>query len=109
MTDQTRPDLDQLKSSAITVPDHVVYRSFEAETLLLNLETGQYHGLNPTGGRFLELLGQNGGDVETATRLLADEFDVAADDIEGDLLTFCADLAERGLVVLGESPVSGEG
>jgi hypothetical protein len=102
MADQTRPELGALKHSTITLPEHVVYRSFEAETLLLNLDTGQYHGLNPTGGRMLELLKENGGQVDVATRLLAAEFEVDPTDIEEDLLSFCADLAERGLVEVAQ-------
>ena len=99
---------DDILNSVASVPEHVVFRSFEAETLLLNLETGQYHGLNPTGGRLLELLAQNNGDMETATGLLAEEFDVEPGEIEDDLLTFCADLAERGLIVLGDPPATSE-
>ena len=38
-----------------SVPQHVVYRRFAAETVVLNLETGTYHGLNATGARMLEL------------------------------------------------------
>lgn len=33
------------------VPDHVVYRAFVDETVVLNLDTGRYHGLNAVGGR----------------------------------------------------------
>lgn len=82
----------------MTVPECVVYRSFEAETLLLNLETGQYHGVNPTGGRMLELLKENGGQMPDATARLAREFGLEPEEIEDDLLSFCADLAERGLI-----------
>ena len=46
---------DILRSSA-RLPDHVVYRTFVYETVVLNLQTGKYHGLNRTGGRMLELL-----------------------------------------------------
>ena len=96
-------DLDRILHATITLPEHVVYRSFEAETLLLNLESGQYHGLNQTGGRMLELLKENGGQVRQAVEQLAAECDVDADEIEGDLLSFCAELEQRGLVVLSEN------
>ena len=39
------------------VPDHVVYRKYVRETVILNLDTGTYHGLNRSGGKMLETLG----------------------------------------------------
>ena len=39
----------------IRLSDNVVYRSFGSETVLLNLDTGHYHGLRGAGGRMLEL------------------------------------------------------
>ena len=45
-----------LLASRARLPQHVVHRSFVAETVVLNLRTGKYHGLNPTAGRMLEAL-----------------------------------------------------
>lgn len=85
-------------AATVHVPKHVVYRSFEAETVLLNLETGQYHGLNRSGGRMLELLEETDGSVRQAIERLAAEYDEDAGEIEGGLASFCAALAERGLI-----------
>lgn len=87
-----------LLSATVHVPKHVVYRSFEAETVLLNLNTGQYHGLNRTGGRMLELLEETAGDVREAIDRLAGEYGEQPADIEDGLASFCAGLAERGLI-----------
>src|SRR4051794_41962271 len=57
--------------SKATVPEHVVFRTFEAETLLLNLESGQYHGLNATGGRMLGLLKETDGEGSGSGERLA--------------------------------------
>jgi hypothetical protein len=100
----TRIPTDRILKAKAVVPEHVVYRSFEAETLLLNLETGQYHGLNPTGGRMLELLRETDGNIGPAIDRLAGEFNVATDDIAQDLATFCADLHERGLIEVEPGP-----
>ena len=35
---------------SLPVADHVVYRAFALETVVVNLERGVYHGLNPTAG-----------------------------------------------------------
>lgn len=80
------------------VPEHVVFRTFEAETLLLNLETGQYHGLNVTGGRMLELLKETSGEVRESVERLAGEYDVDAEAIGTDMADFCLALEERGLL-----------
>jgi len=85
-------------TATVRVPEHVVHRAFEAETLLLNLESGQYHGLNQTGGRFLELLGETDGDPGAAVTALAAEYDVDPDAITDDMRNFLTALAERGLV-----------
>jgi coenzyme PQQ synthesis protein D (PqqD) len=90
----TRADLDHL---AIELPDHVVFRRFPAETVLLNLQTGQYHGLNPTGGRMLEVLAEVGTIAEASVRLV-EEYEQPLDEVLQDLRTFCADLADRGLI-----------
>jgi Coenzyme PQQ synthesis protein D (PqqD) len=102
------PVPEQFKFATVRVPEHVVYRSFEAETLLLNLETGQYHGLNPTGGRMLELLKETDGKVRDATERLAAEVEMPPDEIADDLASFCADLAERGLIEVDESGEGGD-
>lgn len=83
------------------VPDHVVFREFALETVVLNLDSGQYHGLNATGGRMLELLKQKSS-VREAADALAEEFPEAADTVARDLCVFCLALSTRGLVELGE-------
>jgi hypothetical protein len=81
------------------VPDHVVYREFVNETVVLNLETGTYHGLNPSGGRMLEAL-SGAATVRAAAADLATSYDVPVEEIENDLYEFCVSLHARGLVEL---------
>ncbi|MGH2951181.1 MAG: PqqD family protein [Solirubrobacterales bacterium] len=95
-------DVERLDTTA-RVPDHVVYRSFEAETLVLNLETGQYHGLNRTAGRMLDLLQEAHGNVRDAVRRLATEYDVDFDKVAPDFASLCTDLEQRGLLEITAS------
>jgi hypothetical protein len=88
---------ESLWQARVRVPDHVVYRSFEAETVLLNLRTGAYHGLNPSGARMFELL-RDLGSVELAIREAASEFDQPLDVIRPDVTDLCSDLAARDLI-----------
>ena len=67
-----RDDAEMLDLN-VRVPDHVVHRSFVAETVVLNLQTGRYHGLNPTAGRMLEVLDDKGS-VREAASVLAEEY-----------------------------------
>ncbi len=90
---------EDILSARPTVPDHVVYREFVNETVVLNLETGTYHGLNPTGGKMLESLGA-AATVQEAAAVLAAHYERPQPEIEDDLCEFCLDLNDRGLVEL---------
>ena len=81
----------------VTIPQHVVFRAFVEETVVLNLESGRYHGLNPTAGRMLELLGEL-GEVDAVAERVADETGAPANRVAEDLRAFCSSLAERGLI-----------
>jgi hypothetical protein len=91
----TRPS--PMLRALVHVPDTTVYRAFVSETVVLNLETGAYHGLNPTAGRMLELLDELGS-VETTLNRLVEEFDLPRDELEHDLVGFCTDLVDRKLI-----------
>ena len=101
MLDEKGPSASMLAAKA-RVPEHVVYRPFPAETVLLNLETGKYHGLNPTGGRMLEVMEKAGTLADAATQL-AREYDQPEERIQEDLCRLCAQLAERGLIEIDDA------
>lgn len=96
MTSKTAPDV-ALLNAHITVPQHVVYRSFPAETVVLNLQTGCYHGLNPTGGRMLEEL-ERSPNVAAAVAAIAECYGQPSSTIEEDLVELCDALCQRGLI-----------
>ncbi len=81
----------------VSIPSHVVYRAFAAETVILNLETGRYHGLNATGGRMLELLDRCDSVAEALTAFAA-TYGKQPVDVEQDLRAFCTRLHARGLI-----------
>lgn len=85
--------------SAFEVPRNVVYREFAHETVLLNLDTGKYHGINPTAARMLEVL-QQSASARDAAATLAETFGQPVDRIERDLAAFCTGLLERGLIAV---------
>jgi len=79
------------------MPPHVVHRDFASETVILNLQTGIYHGLNASAGRMLEEL-QRAARVADAAAALADSYDQPLEVLERDICALCRDLLERGLV-----------
>lgn len=90
---------DVLPQARVRIPHGVVYRSFVKETVILNLESGKYHGVNPTGGRMLEAL-ERSASISAAASALAQEYDKPLSEIQSDLFEFCQSLAERGLIVI---------
>ncbi|CAI8738484.1 MULTISPECIES: PqqD family protein [Methylococcus] len=84
----------------ITIPEPVVFEKVGEETVLLNLDTGFYFGLNPVGSHIWELLvaTKNPASVLAALR---EEYDVEGEVLERDLANLIRDLAEKKLIELG--------
>lgn len=93
------PSVAELSARRVSVPRHVVFRAFPTETVILNLESGKYHGLNPTAGRMLDLLAREGS-VREVAGLLAAEFGRDREETEVDLCSLCQALLARGLIEL---------
>lgn len=91
------PGASGILRSRVRVPEHVVYRDFADETVILNLDSGQYHGLNATAARMLDVLKARDSVAEAVDELTR-ELGQPADVIERDVLTLCAALVERGLI-----------
>lgn len=87
----------------VRLSDHVVHRSFGAETVLLNLDTGQYHGLRGSGGRMLEVLGET-PDMDAAAARLATELSHPVDAVRADMAELCRALEQRHLVIIEAEP-----
>jgi hypothetical protein len=92
-----------LMEARIKVPEHVVHRPFPTETVVLNLETGKYHGLNPIAGRMLEEM-ERQDTVGAAAQVIADEYGQSLEDVERDICELCGDLAARKLISLDAGP-----
>jgi hypothetical protein len=97
MISKAVPSTSSLLTSKVRVPQHVVYRSFPAETVVLNLQTGKYHGLNATAGRMLDALEQ-ADCVRDAATTLAVQYAQDQSVIERHLCELCQSLLERGLI-----------
>jgi hypothetical protein len=87
------------------IPDHVVRRDFPEETVILNLETQEYHGLNATAQRMLGAL-EEADCIGSAAAALAREFNASREEIERDLLELCGALDHRGLLEIDDAQVA---
>ena len=83
----------------VVLPDHVVHRGFAQETIVLNLRTGLYHGLNATAGHMLETI-TSSPSLDAAAEQLAREYAEPVDRLRQDLIGLVNDLVERDLVEL---------
>jgi hypothetical protein len=95
MPDPTTPD--DLLDARMQLPQHVVHRSFVTETVVLNLKTGKYHGLNATAGEMLDALEQGRTPREVAVAI-AQEYGREDGEVQADVVALCRGLLERQLI-----------
>ena len=81
--------------------DEVVVRELSGESVLLDLKSGVYFGLNGVGTRAWALMAR-GGSLRDVHEALAGEFDAPATVIEGELFRFAAELCQHGLCRVAE-------
>ena len=86
------------RAARLQIPEQVVTRQVGDETVLLNLESGTYFGLDPVGSRFLELLEVEGTLAAVLAKML-EEFDVTEAQLEADLLRLADEMLASGLLV----------
>ena len=86
-------------NSSLTVPEHVLARQASGETVLLNLQSEQYYGLDGVGTRLWELV-EAGTTFGDAVRTLLEEYDVERAALVADLEALVAELHENGLVAI---------
>jgi Coenzyme PQQ synthesis protein D (PqqD) len=83
------------------VPPHVVHRTFPGETVVLNLQTAQYHALNESAGMMFHAL-STGERFAAAASRVAKRYGIPLALAERDLGQLCASLLERGLLAAAE-------
>lgn len=81
----------------LSVPPQVMSRLVGNETVLLDLSSGIYFGLDGVGKRIWETVADGRSLKETVTVITA-EFEVDETQAQSDLIQFVGDLVERGLL-----------
>lgn len=81
-----------------TASGEVVAREVNGEMVLLDLNSGQYFGLDPVGGRIWELLSEEPRTLAELCDYIESEFDAPRERIEADLMTLAKQLQDQELI-----------
>ena len=82
----------------LSIPTQVMSRLVGDETVLLDLESGIYFGLDGVGKRIWESVAE-GNDLGQAVAVIVTEFEVDEEQAQADVIEFASDLVTRGLLV----------
>jgi hypothetical protein len=79
----------------------VVFRELDGETVLLNLDSGVYFGLDAVGTRVWTLLLEHGTTGPVCERM-EQEYDVEPEALERDVHRLVRELHQKGLILAAE-------
>ncbi len=86
-------------SSRVVVPDTVLFRELDGESVLLNLKTESYLGLDEVGTRMWTLF-TTLPSIQAAYEALLTEYEVEPDVLRRDVEVLLEKMSEHGLVEL---------
>ena len=72
-------------------------RQLGEETVILDLESGTYFGLDPVGARIWQLM-KEGKSLAEICDVMLDEYEVSREKLERDASALAQDLAARNLI-----------
>jgi hypothetical protein len=84
-------------SDKVTIPSQVMARVVGDDTVILDLVSGTYYGLDAVGARIWQLVGEGQALAQVCERMLA-EYEVTREDIERDVLALMQTLLDKKLV-----------
>ncbi len=83
---------------ALKIAPHVFAREFDGELVLLDLERGEYFGLDAVGATVWEALGQDGS-IDRAVDAVVAAFEVSREQADADIRALVDDLLKRGILL----------
>ncbi len=86
----------------ITLSKEVLSQEVDGETVLLDLKSESYFGLDEVGTRIWQLL-NDGSDLRSIFDTLHDEYDVGEKQLKKDLQDHLTQLVEAGLISLSQT------
>ena len=88
---------DLTLTASVSINKGVLFQQLQDEGVLLNLDSGQYFGLDGIGTRIWNLLATGKSLPEIASTIVS-EYEVGRTQCEADLLKLIGDLDAHGLV-----------
>lgn len=85
----------------VSVPDNVMFRELEGESVILNLDSESYFGLDEVGTRMWQAVTE-ADSIQAAFDTLAEEYEVDAATLREDLSELLGTLLDRGLVEIAD-------
>jgi hypothetical protein len=86
-------------ASRVRVSPEVLLQEIGGESVLLDIASESYFGLNRVGTRIWQLL-DGGKDLRAAFDIVLAEYDVSAERLEPDVIALVGQLADAGLVTI---------
>ena len=90
-------------SDRVRVPDDVLISNLQQESVILNLDSERYYGLDDVGTRFLSILNTSES-IEAAYDKLIGEYDIDAGVLRQDLLELIENLIKQGILIRVVNP-----
>jgi len=84
-------------NSRVRIQEDVLFQELQGEAVLLNLKTGVYLGLNQVGTRIWQLL-QEDGALQRVMDVMLQEYEVAQEKLQTDLLNLVGQMEKQGLL-----------
>jgi len=84
-------------TQTIEISSEVLTQEVGGETVILDLKTESYFGLDEVGTRIWQLL-QQGKDTQNITETMLDEYDVEEKQLEKDIQNLLTKLNEAGII-----------
>ena len=87
-------------SDRVKIPDGVLISKLQDESVILNLDSERYYGLDDVGTRFLSVL-TTSESIEAAYQTLVNEYNVDSEVLRQDLIELIENLSGQGLITIG--------
>src|SRR5215211_1615506 len=84
-------------SDRVKIPDDVLISKLQEESVILNLDSERYFGLDDVGTRILSVL-TTSDSIEAAYKTLVKEYDVDGQLLRNDLLELIENLVDKGII-----------
>jgi hypothetical protein len=81
----------------VTVPEDVLISGLQGESVILNLDSERYFGLDEVGTRMMSVL-TTADSIQAAYETLLQEYDVEGEVLRQDMTAIIEKLVEQGLV-----------